>query len=183
VGLWVRCVCAASVFPGSGRVPDGRDSRIRGYRYSAGVGSWETCISCLRGMSSVLLPQILLSRGFAPYRFRGTGGFRNVGPDGMFLLSGYHKSPQTLHPFPRVLDNFSSLEGLRCFAGRGKTRLFTQKIRFTGDTPIVLNGRQSNLFCFRAFDRAFADNSRQLWSLFFHLSEIYFQHDLIERYR
>ena len=126
------------------------------------------------------------------YSFRGDslhtdfgeqGDSETSGPDGMFLLSGYHKSPQTLHPFPRVLDNFSSLEGLRCFAGRGKTRLFTQKIRFTGDTPIVLNGRQSNLFCFRAFDRAFADNSRQLWSLFFHLSEIYFQHDLIERYR
>ena len=69
----VRCVCAASVFPGSGSVPDGRGSRIGGCRCSAGVGSPDTCISCPRGMSSAVLPRVLLSRGFAPHRFRGTG--------------------------------------------------------------------------------------------------------------
>ena len=29
------------------------------------------------------------------------------------LLPGYHKSPQTLQSFPRVLDNFSYLEHVR----------------------------------------------------------------------
>lgn len=82
------------------------------------------------------------------YSFRGDSLHTDFGEQGnsemsgrMLLLSGYHKFPQTLHPFPRVLDNFSSLERLRCSAGRGKTRLFTQEIRFTGDNPIVLNGR------------------------------------------
>ncbi len=66
----------------------------------------------------------------------------------IFLLPAYHKTPQTLQSFPRVLDNLSYLELLWQPAGRERISLFTRKTPFTGDTQLVLGGRKAFFFVF-----------------------------------